>query len=123
MIAMIIMIAMLNFLVGCTCCQRFTVDEVKSQKEGKITNVFLNSGENIEFDEDGGMIDDEKKVVKGYSKDENQYGTLLEYKFDEIKDVEYRYISASKSIIIVTVAGAAIAGFVAGLNKLSKESD
>lgn len=119
-VAVLVLMTTLNFLVGCTCCQRLRVDEIKSYPEGKITHVFLKSGESIEFDDDGGRIDEKKHVVAGYQKDEKLYGTLFEYEYDEIAALKYRYVSASKSIVIVTLTVTALAGLILGLDRISE---
>jgi hypothetical protein len=100
-IAIIIAVSLLNGFIGCTCANKMPVDEVEIKRDGKIERVFLKSGEIVEFDEDGGQIDQENQIIKGYIDDEELYGTLFEYKFEEIETVQYRAISTTNSILSV----------------------
>jgi len=104
-IAIVVAAALMNSFYGCTCCTKIKAHEVQKQPEGKIEKVVLNSGELIEFDDDGARIDPEKKMVKGYLADEAYYGQVYEAKFTDVREVHYRRISTEKSIIAVAVTG------------------
>jgi hypothetical protein len=104
--AVILTVTLLNIIIGCTSVAKVPANEVEVTRDGKIEKVVLKSGEIIEFDEDGGRINKDKQTVAGYINDEAHYGTLFEYKFDDIENVQYRSLSASHSFI---TAGGALA--------------
>ena len=89
-----IMLVVLVFTnVSCTKIAKLSADEVRGKSRGKISvvasssgikGVTLHSGELVAFDNQGGKIDAEQKIVRGISPS----GEPIEIKLDTVRNLQ-----------------------------------
>lgn len=92
-IATIMLVVLVFTNVSCTKIAKLSANEVRGKSRGKIHVVALSSGikgvtlhswESVAFDNQGGKIDDEQKIVRGISPS----GEPMEIKLDTVRNLQ-----------------------------------
>lgn len=71
-ISLIMLLAMFNFIVGCSSIQNVSVDEVSNKR---ISKIILSSAEQIEFEKDGVKFDKRKRLFAGNTENGRPFQT------------------------------------------------
>jgi hypothetical protein len=64
-ISVILLLAMFNFIVGCSYMKKIPVEELRYEQKEKIKGIELRSDENVEFDIKGGKFNPKKHEFIG----------------------------------------------------------
>ena len=95
-IAIIVLVAFLNSILGCASTVKVSKDEVRlRQPEEKIVGVVLPSSDVIPFDEYGGRYDPNAEVIIGIDQD----GSPIEIQLDDVRQIQVEKVEAGKSLL------------------------
>jgi hypothetical protein len=112
-IAMVILLALVNSLVGCASKQVFvTLDEAREKSDQKVLGAALVTGAVITFDKEGGLIVAENRSITGIAVDGTERKTPITVVFDEVRAVMVKQFSAGKSALTLLGIAAAIGVFL-----------
>ncbi len=100
-IAVIILVAFLNGLIGCSHIITVPKDELKGKPQQYILSATLTSGKEMNFEPPGGVFVPEREVIRGAIRDSLDNTKAVEIELDDIRSARVRRSDEKKNTMLL----------------------